>query len=267
MTNRIRKTLNVKLVDLTAKAVDGWLMRMSENYRPATIQSSFVVLKLSCTDAVTHGILLSNPCDGVRAPKVGGSRVRPRSGEDAKKFMAAQSTSEDLVILRFLLETGALFQEMAGLMVKDLDLHAGTIIFRRALKRGMVFGPMKNEWSRRTLFLGQTILGELSVLCEGKKPDDLIFQSARGRPLYNELIHVRFKKAAHEAGVPDIRIHDLRHTHALRIDTPIVAVSKRLGHKNPTTTMNLHAHVLKDMEMNVARSVDELFAAVPRAEN
>lgn len=45
MTNRIRKTLDVKLVDLTAKAVDGWLMRMSDNNRPATIQSSFVVLK------------------------------------------------------------------------------------------------------------------------------------------------------------------------------------------------------------------------------
>lgn len=145
MTNRIRKTLDVKLVDLTAKAVDGWLMRMSDNYRPATIQSSFVVLKLSCTNAVTHGILLSNPCD-----------------------------------------------------------------------------------------------------------------------------EVRFKKAAREAGVPDIRIHDLRHTHAthaLRIGTPIGAVSKRLGHKNPTTIMNLYAHVLKDMEMNVTRSVDELFAAAPRAEN
>ena len=50
-----------------------------------------------------------------------------------------------------------------------------------------------------------------------------------------------------------IRFHSLRHTHAsilLSQGVQVVSVSKRLGHANPTVTMQTYAHVIKELEVS-----------------
>jgi integrase len=48
-----------------------------------------------------------------------------------------------------------------------------------------------------------------------------------------------FQKAKKEAGLPDVRFHDLRHTHATRLvgaQMPLAEVGRVLGHTQPSTT-------------------------------
>jgi len=63
------------------------------------------------------------------------------------------------------------------------------------------------------------------------------------------------------AGLPRIRFHDLRHTHAsllVAAGVPIKVVSERLGHAHPAFTMHTYQHLLPGMSAAAA----EQFAAL-----
>ena len=61
---------------------------------------------------------------------------------------------------------------------------------------------------------------------------------------------------AARAGVPVIRLHDLRHTHAtllIAAGVPVKVVSERLGHATPSFTIDTYQHVLPGMQADAAR--------------
>jgi integrase len=69
----------------------------------------------------------------------------------------------------------------------------------------------------------------------------------------------------HAAGVPPIRLHDLRHTHAtlmLKHGVPSKVVSERLGHSTPAFTMAVYQHVLPGMQRDAANTFARLIAPV-----
>jgi integrase len=67
------------------------------------------------------------------------------------------------------------------------------------------------------------------------------------------------------AGVPMIRIHDMRHTSAALMlangEHPRI-VQERLGHADVSTTLNRYSHVTPDMQRDAA---DRLEAAIVKA--
>jgi len=69
-------------------------------------------------------------------------------------------------------------------------------------------------------------------------------------------------------GLPPIRVHDLRHTYGsllLARGAPLELVSERLGHANPSITLNIYRHLLG--HERVAWVVDpEDLVGRPRAE-
>ena len=75
-----------------------------------------------------------------------------------------------------------------------------------------------------------------------------IFTGRGGRPLDLKNIASRhFKPLLAAAGLPSIRLYDLRHTHAtllLAAGVPVHVVSKRLGHKSAKMTLDVYSHVL-----------------------
>jgi integrase len=68
----------------------------------------------------------------------------------------------------------------------------------------------------------------------------------------------RLARARLELGddaMPDIRLHDLRHTHAtilLRAGVPVKVISERLGHVGPMITLTVYAHVMPAMQREAA---------------
>jgi len=66
-----------------------------------------------------------------------------------------------------------------------------------------------------------------------------------------------------ELGLPRIRFHDLRHTHAsllVAAGVPIKVVSERLGHDHPGFTMHTYQHLLPGMGAAAANQFAELIA-------
>ena len=85
--------------------------------------------------------------------------------------------------------------------------------------------------------------------------DDLVFGSPDGNPIHPHSFSAAFGRHVLRAGVPTIRLHDLRHTWAslaLAAGIPPKVVSERLGHANVAFTMSVYQHVLPGMQREAA---------------
>lgn len=92
---------------------------------------------------------------------------------------------------------------------------------------------------------------------------DLAFCELDGRPLHPGNLSKRFDKLVARAGVPRIRFHDLRHTHAtlaLAAGIHPKVVSERLGHSTVSITLDIYSHAIPAMEANAAERVASLVA-------
>lgn len=85
--------------------------------------------------------------------------------------------------------------------------------------------------------------------------DDWMFCNAKGHFLNPESISQLFERVTQRAGLPRIRFHDLRHTHAsllLASGTPVKVVTERLGHSHPAFTIHTDQHLLPGMGATAA---------------
>jgi integrase len=75
-------------------------------------------------------------------------------------------------------------------------------------------------------------------------------------------LHSRwFKQHARRAGLPKIRLHDLRQSYAsaaLAAGVPAKVISERLGHATIAVTMDIYSHVLPGLDREAADTVAQL---------
>ena len=66
----------------------------------------------------------------------------------------------------------------------------------------------------------------------------------------------KFTKVARAAGIWNLRLHDLRHTHAtllLNENNNLKVTSERLGHSNLAITAKIYSHVLPTVQRRAAQ--------------
>lgn len=91
----------------------------------------------------------------------------------------------------------------------------------------------------------------------GIEPAGWMFTRSDGQPVHPHSISQTFERIARRAGVPIIRLHDMRHTAAtllIAAGAPVKVVSERLGHANSTFTIETYQHVLPGMQADAART-------------
>jgi len=113
--------------------------------------------------------------------------------------------------------TGLRIGEALGLKWTDVDLVGGRLQVKRALQRqrgrGLVFVEPKSVTSRRCIELPKlaiTVLEEQRLRTESA----LVFPNRDGEPTESSTVTAALKVALARAGLPRIRVHDLRHTTA-----------------------------------------------------
>ncbi len=166
--------------------------------------------------------------------------------------------------------------ELLALRWNDVDLSSGTIVVRRSLQEtrdGLTFKPPKTAKGQRRVTLPAMTTEALrrhraaqseQRLALGdawsRDPEDLVFPLADGRPWPPDSFSSAFKELVARCGMPTLRLHDLRHTHAtqlLRQGINVKVVSERIGHSTTAFTMDTYAHVLPGMQEDAAARVDE----------
>src|ERR1700730_11492530 len=90
----------------------------------------------------------------------------------------------------------------------------------------------------------------------------LIFSNIYSGSFNPDRVWYLFKKLLKEAGLPDVRFHDLRHGAATVLPAAKVnlkVVSELLGHSPVAITADIYAHVLPEMQQEVVKKMDDLY--------
>ncbi len=167
------------------------------------------------------------------------------------------------------LSTGMRQGELFGLRWSDIEFDPGCITVRRSLDetRGTFMVKETKTKGARRIDLPPHAVAVLqahrkAMLAEGHI-DAPVFCAPGGNWLRKSNVCRRdFVPAMKRAGVPVIRFHDMRHTHAsllLQAGVNVKVVAERLGHSSPTVTMNTYAHVLPTMQKAAVEQFAKLF--------
>lgn len=156
-----------------------------------------------------------------------------------------------LALFRLMIYTGLRRGETLALTWDNLDLKKNTITIDKTLgigedKKVIVSSP-KTEASKATLDLDP---GTVLILKEYKLQanSDIVFPNRKGKHRRLSDISDKLKKALKDLGLKEIRVHDLRHTHATLLfasGASVKYVQKRMRHAKVETTLNIYTHVTK----------------------
>jgi integrase len=168
------------------------------------------------------------------------------------------------------IHTGMRTGELLGLKWKDINWDKKSLLVRRQVQHpkggGYIFTKLKSKSSQRSIALGDQAIEVLKqqrssiVKLENVNDKDwdnldLVFPSSVGTPLMRKRLRDNFYLVLKVAGLPRIRLHDLRHTAAsllLNHGVPVLIVSKRIGHSKPSITMDVYGHVIPTIQESAA---------------
>ncbi len=227
----------------------------------ATARKARAVLNIGLNEATRLGHITLNPVARTTPP----SHV-PREGkawntDEVHRFLAAADQDSYAPFWQLACYLGMRPSEIAGLKWVSVDLDSGTIRVERA--RPTVGGKTyesehtKSPSGTRTLYLPELLIRRLrthhahqqtmrSVVDTRWTDTGLVCTTEVGTPIDHRNTQRRFQRLCIQAGVPRIRVYDLRHTAtSLMIDAgaDLKAASEALGHSDPRITMKVYRHV------------------------
>ena len=89
--------------------------------------------------------------------------------------------------------------------------------------------------------------------------EDLVFTTRTGKPILPRNVNRALEAVLRRAGLPQLRFHDLRHSHAtllLKEGVNPRVVQERLGHSTVSLTLQVYSHVLPDLQAEAAEKLD-----------
>jgi integrase len=246
---------------------------------PATIRRIHATLRASLNSAVQQQRLPFSPASHVELPEAKRPKVAPWEPEELGRFLDAVQSDRHSCLYEVLSMTGLRRGEALGLRWTDLDLERGVLVVRQQLTQlghEIAFGPPKTASGENRMV--ELDAGTVGVLL-GHQPrqqieradwgdayedQDLVFARENGAPIHPEFATRHFQYLARKAGLPPIRLHDLRHGSAslqLAAGVPMAVVSKRLGHSSISITADTYSHLLEGVGHAAAEAAAAL---VPR---
>jgi integrase len=247
---------------------------------PRTVGYTHAILHAALEQAVRWRLLGRNPASGVEIPKPARAEMRVLPPQDARRFLEYALPTRYGVLFVLALTTGLRPSEYLALRWSDIDWQDETVTVMRTLEkgRGWTFAPTKRALSRRQVKLESWVARRLRHLYmrERSIPDlsplsaRPIFRTHRDQPINSDYLAREFKRLLREAGLPQMRLYDLRHTAAtlaLAAGVSAKVVSEQLGHASSAFTLDVYAHVLPHMQAEAADRVEALLGMAEEREN
>ena len=225
-----------------------------------TVQYIHAVLHKALNQALKWGLVIRNVIDLVEKPRPKKKTFKTWSADEVNQFLSAVSDHRWYPIYTLAIYTGMRQGEILGLHREDINLEKGVINVRHQVSairgQGLVITEPKSEKARRPITLPSSALDILKShleLIDGGP--GLVFTTSTGRPNSPRNILRHFKVVIERTGLPEIRFHDLRHTHATLLLAAGVhpkIVQERLGHSQISLTLDTYSHVIPSLQTEAA---------------
>lgn len=233
--------------------------------------------------AVRQRVITRNPADDVDKPKPGESPAKSFTPEQMGGLLETLRGEGRLQsVVRLAVATGMRLGELLALRWRDMDFEGRVLHVEHSLEvtkgGGLRFKEPKTKRGRRAIRLADSDCANLrdhwkrqaeDALKLGIRlpSDGLVFPASieyPSVPCPPDRVTKAFAATLEKLGIKEhgLSFHSLRHFHAtwlLRNGVNLKAVSERLGHANPSITLNVYQHVLPDMQEHAAQVAGEIF--------
>ena len=270
----------------------------------ASKQRIRATLRAALNNAIRLGLLTHNPASHVELPS--GKRPKALLWTDERvthwkatgnvpspvmvwtptqigAFLDHAETDDLYALFHLIVHRGLRRGEACGLHWADLDLaHAALTVRWQIVQEGPdthLRKPKSDAGDRpipldtgtvQTLREHRTRQNSRRLQAGPGWPDTgLVFVDPAGASLNPDHVSDRFRALLQEAGLPPIRLHDLRHaaaTLALAAGADLKAVQELLGHSSITITADTYTHVLPELAREIAENVARLIPRTPRTD-
>lgn len=242
-----------------------------DNLEQSTAHKIYAIAKLIMNHAVNLDLVAVNPLKKVSVTKDSKRRIETWTFDQLKHFLEI-TKKHDLFYYRiFVLAayTGMRKGEILGLRKEDVDLEKQVVYIKQSIaetKKGVQVSPLKTPSSYRQVAIDPFLISILKEqihknneykLKLGPEYQDngLVFCHVDGMLYRPTSLNRPFNRFIELSGVPKIRFHDLRHTHAsllLELNVNPKIVADRLGHSSVKITLDTYSHVSIGLQSDVA---------------
>lgn len=231
-----------------------------------TVQFVHSILHKILDQALKWGLVLRNVADLVDAPSVRRSAPVTFTPEQVKHFLDSVQNDRMFPIYALAISCGLREGEVLGLHFEDVEWEKNTIHVKHAVQyligKGLILTEPKTEKSRRAIKVPDYTMHVLKKYCDSQKRNQgLMFTTSHGTPFSPRNVIRYFKQALRDAGLPEIRFHDLRHTSASLLLSAGVhpkVVQEMLGHSQINLTLDTYSHVLPGLQDEAAEKMNKL---------
>ena len=262
---------NVPLIKLTPQHVQSLYGDMlGRGLSPRTVLHAHRVLREALSHGVKWGLLMRNVCDSVDPPKPQRKEMAALDAAGVERFLDAAFNSPYGAFYFLAIYTGLRRGEILGLRWSAVKLPARTLSVTETIQRvkgkGLVSLEPKTDRSRRLVSIPPDPVALLSGLKVKQREErgafglgwsesDYVFSHTDGRPFHPDSVSHAFADIIKKAGLPHLRLHDLRHTHAtmmMEMGVNPKTVSERLGHASVVITLDTYSHVSPGLQEEAA---------------
>lgn len=243
---------------------------------PKTVLEIHLIVRAALNDAVRKGLVSRNVALVAKAPRL---RAIPRveqkawTADQLQTFLREAATHRLFPAMWLVAHTGLRRSELLGLKWGDVDFDTAALSVNRGLvavgyKLHETRGKTSN--SRRRVDLAPATVRVFAAWEDWQKTTQSVagvasagwvFTDDAGSPIHPHSFSQAFDRIVARANVPRVRLHDVRHTHGtllIKAGVPVKVVSERLGHANPSFTIDTYQHVLPGMQAEAARIFEDL---------
>ena len=228
--------------DVSREQLLGYISHLkSREYAVTTIARKIAALKSFFSYMTIHGLIDTDPSEGLTSPKVGRSLPSPLGVEEVEVLLnqprgkSAPEAMRASAMLEMLYATGMRVSELVSLNVADVNLEEGYVRCRgKGYKERII--PIYPEAVRSL----RAYIDEARPRLRRRRDEPALFLNRRGNRLTRQGFWLLLKGLAAEAGIShSITPHTLRHsfaTHLLRGGAALRHVQELLGHSSISTT-------------------------------
>jgi integrase len=231
---------------------------LTDGAAAASVVKAHRTMAGALSQAVRWQLLATNPAAGVSPPTVRKPKLRIPTAVEMRKLVDAAADTDYALPVLLAATTGMRRGEIVSLRWADVDEDVLYVV------------DAKTDTGRRTIHLPASTVTALKhhrkdqaaqrLLCGPAWQDtDLVVDRGDGGPVNPDSLSHAFADIAEDVGLPDVRLHDLRHgfaTALLKAGVNVKVVSEALGHSRSSFTMDTYQHVLPGMGEQVASAIE-----------